>query len=215
MDQKRFTDLWNSVFTPDSAPHPATPADIAWAKIEYFYTLKARFYHTPQHISFCLTQFDPVASLLDNPELAELALWFHDIIYIMTSDSNELKSAIFFANLVGADPEHQRIVSIVRQLILDTTHNTLPSSHDGEYLADIDISSLGRPWNEFMQDSINVRKESPHLSDHDFNMGQKSFFERLLAKPRIFYTHSFYDRFEEQTRSNLLTLLDNPGILEK
>ncbi|MCL6414833.1 hypothetical protein MIB92_04160 [Aestuariirhabdus sp. Z084] len=206
MDQKRFIKLWQDLLANSSA----TPAEKAWLKITEYYSLKDRFYHTGDHICFCLTQLDQVIGELDNAQEVEMALWFHDVIYQMGSDSNEADSATLFCQLIGKNSALTGVRKRVSQLIMDTTHDTEPQTKDGCYLADIDISSLGLPWEEFLKDSDNVRKESPHLDDPAYRSGQRRFFESLLSKSSIFYTDYFYQRYELQARDNLSKLLEQP-----
>lgn len=205
MDQQRFIQLWDNLFNQQAANSGAQ----AWETIADYYALQDRFYHTGEHICFCLSQFDKIAPLLSSTYEVETALWFHDIVYEMDSDCNEASSAQLFCQLVGGNTVVRDIRDRVAQLIMDTTHKEPPSSADGGYLADIDISSIGLPWEEFLKDSLNVRKESPHLSDAEYQDGQRCFFEGLLSKPSIFYTEYFRLRYERQARFNLHRLLNH------
>ncbi|WP_426417758.1 HD domain-containing protein [Aestuariirhabdus sp. LZHN29] len=203
MDKLRFTRLWNSLFGIDAK----TPAENAWREIAHYYALKDRFYHTGEHITFCLQQFDEACTHLEAAREVEMALWFHDIIYQMDSEKNEADSADFFCQLVGDKQNCLKARDRIASLIMDTTHKSAPASIDGRYLADVDISSLARPWEEFLQDSLNVRKESPHLSDVDYKAGQRKFFQSLLNRPHVFYTQYFRQHSEQQARDNLEKML--------
>ncbi|RRJ84742.1 HD domain-containing protein [Aestuariirhabdus litorea] len=203
MDRTRFLRLWTTLFDNQAA----FDAQTVWVHIATHYAGEGRFYHNQDHIGFCLQQLDKISSRLGSPAEVEMALWFHDVIYRINSDSNEADSANFFCQLVGTSSDCLQRRDRIAELIMDTTHQNPPASQDGCYLADIDLSSLGRPWEAFLQDSRNVRRESPHLSDEDYNAAQRKFFQMLLSRPHLFHTQHFRDHLEQQARYNLTRVL--------
>src|SRR5690606_31119292 len=52
-----------------------------------------RHYHTTQHLMECLATFAELAGLADSPHAVELAIWFHDAIYLPMRSDNEERSA--------------------------------------------------------------------------------------------------------------------------
>jgi predicted metal-dependent HD superfamily phosphohydrolase len=70
-------------------------------------------------------------------------------------------------------------------------------------MVDIDLSSLGLPWPDFLRDSHALRQEQAPLSDGQFHRGRIRFLEALLARPAIFHTDLFRDRCEAAARRNL------------
>jgi len=93
----------------------------------------------------------------------------------------------------------------VSRLIMATLHdgNTLEDA-DSIYMVDIDLSSFALPWDEFLRDSQDLRAENPHLSDADYRLNQTGFQRMLLARPRFFLSDFFFERYEQQARSNLV-----------
>src|SRR3989338_2814885 len=71
---------------------------------EYFddlikrYSEPARFYHTIFHIKDCMKEFDSVREMSAKPDYLELALWYHDIIYVPARVDNEEKSIDWLIN---------------------------------------------------------------------------------------------------------------------
>ena len=162
-----------------------------------------RHYHTLGHIQHCLDLFEQCKALASEPDALEIAIWFHDVILVSGRRDNESLSAKLYLELSdGAHRESLR--QLVCRLIMATLHN---ADHlddaDSIYMVDIDLSSFGLPWEEFLRDSLNLRSESPHLCDDDYYLNQTGFQRGLLARPRFFLSDFFFNRFENQARENL------------
>ena len=52
-----------------------------------------RAYHSLQHLEECLSVFDEAKGFMQQPDLIEMALWFHDAVYDPKSSENEALSA--------------------------------------------------------------------------------------------------------------------------
>ena len=73
-------------------------------RLIYYYEQPGRYYHTLFHIKDCLVKFDEVKRLLEEPDVVELAIWFHDAIYEFWTKPNENEQfsaslAIFLLNV--------------------------------------------------------------------------------------------------------------------
>jgi len=199
VDQGRFEALWGRCVGTGAAP--------AFALLERGYAEAHRRYHTAAHIKHCLRQFDLAAAGMDEPDWVELAIWFHDVIYQPGASDNERRSADLFLELSGdrAEPE---LRAAVDDLIMVTVHPFPPRTGDQRYVVDIDLSSFGLPWKEFLRDSVAVREEFPHLSDAEFYPGQSKFLESLIARPHFCYTEFFRARHEQRARDNIAGYLE-------
>ena len=135
-----------------------------------------------------------------------MALWFHDAIYIPRSSENEKQSAELFVRAAGG---HFRpsFIRKVYELILVTAHKELAQECDKQFVADIDLSSFGVDWEEFLRDTKAVREEQADNSDAVFYLAHAKFLNALLGRPRIFGTEFFYGRYEQQARENITRLL--------
>ena len=161
-----------------------------------------RRYHTLAHVKHCLTMFDQCKDLARHPDALELAVWFHDVVWQPGETDNEALSAALYQQLsdgVHADDLRQRVDSLIMATLHDGS--SLEDS-DAPYMVDIDLSSFGLSWDEFLRDSQNLRQESL-LEDADFYRRQGSFQNCLLSRPRFFVSEYFYQRFESQARENL------------
>lgn len=194
VEQGRFEALWGRSVGTDAAP--------AFAALERGYAEPHRRYHTAAHIKHCLRQFDLAAAEMDAPDQVELAIWFHDVIYRPGAGDNERRSADLLLKLMGerVAPE---LRAAVDDLIMVTVHPVPPRTADQRYVVDIDLSSFGLPWKEFLRDSVAVREEFPHLSDAEFYPGQCKFLEALIARPHFCYTEFFRARHEQRARDNI------------
>jgi len=167
------------------------------------YNEPQRHYHTLAHIDHCLTMFDQCKSLATNPDALEIAIWFHDVIFDPGKSNNEALSAELYEEL-SAGVHADEFRALVGRLIMATLHNGLSlDDSDAGYMVDIDLSSFGLPWEDFLRDSRHLREENMHLSDADYSRKQGEFRSCLLARPHFYQTDFFRGRYEQQARDNL------------
>jgi predicted metal-dependent HD superfamily phosphohydrolase len=167
------------------------------------YQESQRHYHTLEHIEQCLGMFDQCKSLASNPDALELAVWFHDVIFEPGKRDNEKRSAQLYLKLSeGVHDESTR--GLVDRLIMATLHDgSSLADSDAIYMVDIDLSSFGLSWEEFLQDSQNLRRENAELSDAEYYRKKANFQNFLLAKERFYLSDYFAERLETQARANL------------
>jgi predicted metal-dependent HD superfamily phosphohydrolase len=197
-DYDRFQKLWHHCLLASANDESAD----VHAQLIAYYSEPQRFYHTLDHIEHCLSLFDKISHELQNPTALELAIWFHDVIYRPGSRSNEQLSADLFMALsdgVFDDPFR----NTVYQLVMATLHDGGEVENaDAKYMVDIDLSSFGMPWAQFIRDSANLRLEMEDMPDDDFYRKQAIFQEKLFSQPRFFKTDYFYENYETQARQN-------------
>ena len=206
LDRQRFESLWTRCI--------GDGASAVFDELDGLYGEPHRRYHAAPHIEHCLRQFDLAADRMDEPDAVEMALWFHDAIYEIPAKDNELRSAELFAALADGRGS-KRFRTKVHNLVMTTTHlDPPPQTLDESFMVDIDLSSFGRPWEEFLLDSRAVRAELPHLSDAEFRPRQKKFLESLAARPRFCFTEFFRERHEDRARKNMermIAMLESEG----
>ncbi len=162
-----------------------------------------RHYHTLAHIEQCLGMFDQCKSLASNPDALELAVWFHDVIFEPGKSDNEKRSAQLY--LQFSNGVHDATTrGLVDRLIMATLHDgSSLTDSDAMYMVDIDLSSFGLSWDEFLQDSQNLRLESAELSDAEYYRRKTNFQNWLLARERFYLSDYFAERLETRARANL------------
>lgn len=201
-DEARFVALWGRT-VPDSAA-----ASTVYARLRVLYAEPQRHYHSFNHIRRCLDEFDPASDLVENPDTVEMALWFHDAIYVPGAKDNELRSVKLFRQCAAgcAKPMFARRVS---DLIMATTHIDIPGQADARLITDIDLCSFGLPWEQFAWDGQQIRAECPQTSDQKYFAGLLRFLQRLLGRqPTFFLTDHFERRYGQIARANTLRLVE-------
>ncbi len=91
----------------------------------------------------------------------------------------------------------------VAALILVTQHHTLPDDPDAVLVVDIDLSILGRPVAEFDRYEAAIRQEYEWVPETAYRQARRQVLERFNARPMIYQTPFFQERYEAQARLNL------------
>ncbi len=201
LDGERFDALWRRHF---ASPPSVAPAVVHADLCRRLGGADRRF-HNLDHIRDCLYRFDEVASLLADPDAVEIAIWFHDAIYVPSDPENErLSTELFLAQSNGAAPAFRRRVC---GLILATRHQRQARSNDRRFIEDIDLAGFGASWEEFMRHGALLREEFSAQSDEQYHAGQVAFLRRLRQRRWFFSTDYYRERYEAQAKENLDRLL--------
>ena len=162
-----------------------------------------RRYHTLRHLGDCLALFEETTHLAVRPAEVEMALWFHDAVYALKAGDNEARSAAWAERVLaeaGAAPEvRQR----VHALVMATCHDALPATDDARLLVDIDLSILGAEPERFDEYEVQVRQEYAWVPSLLFRRKRREILQAFLARPAIYATAWFRERFEAAARANL------------
>lgn len=202
-DGTRFAALWTR-----TVPGAPAVAAMRFARLAQLYGEPHRRYHTLDHVGHCLDEFDRVATLLDDPDAVEMALWFHDAIYTPGARDNEWRSAELFRQWSDGQADaafRQR----VRDLIMVTTHRGPPRQGDERFMVDIDLSGFGQPWDEFERDGRLLRAEYAEMADEEYYPGQLRFLLSLQNRPTFFFAAFFKQRYERTARANTRRLVES------
>lgn len=159
------------------------------------YNSSGRYYHTVQHILEMLNQ---IGNDYVNLHLT-LAIIFHDIIYDPKSNTNEEDSCAEFDKL-DMSSNHKKIV---KELIMVTkTHNS-DGSVLQNFMIDLDLAILGSDEIRFNEYERQIRQEYSFVSDEIYKIGRIDFIKKMLARPNIYLSQEFKDKYEVQAKSNL------------
>jgi len=164
------------------------------------YECAGRNYHSLYHIIQSLRELDLVKSCLSHPLEAEVALLFHDIIYDPASQSNEDYSSLEFDRRCSDKRLNKRKV---KDMILATKHRDVAVDRDTEFVMDIDLVRLGKPYRIFSYYGDLIRREYNMFDDKTYSSGRIEFMKYLLRKPFIYSTMEYRSRYESQARKNL------------
>lgn len=196
---ERFQKLWQGCLLPGADDH----SQEIHQQLVNAYAEPQRHYHTIRHIEHCLSMFDECKSLINNPAAVELAIWFHDMVYVPGAKDNEARSAELYQRL-AATAHSAELCQAVDNMIMATLHiDALIEDADTQYMVDIDLSSFGLPWEDFLRDSKNLRLENQAVKEAEHYRKAKEFQAALLARDRFFFSDFFHDRLEARARKNL------------
>lgn len=183
---------------------PPTVAATAWQEIETAYSEPHRHYHTLTHIEAVLSGLATHREAFADPDVAELALFYHDLVYDPACQDNEAQSAArLTARLSGhcdAPRLHRACVHIEA-----TRHHNPTADTDTNLVLDLDMAILGAAWPDYLAYAKGVYAEYlPVYGAEAYAVGRvKLFLEPTLAKDRMFLTDPFAV-LEPQARDNLL-----------
>lgn len=199
--EARFVALWER-----NLPELSSVAPTVYARLRGLYGESHRYYHSFSHIQRCLDEFDRVSNLVENPDTVEMALWFHDAIYVPAAKNNEWRSVELF-RACTVDCANSAFAKRVGDLIMVTTHLGIPSQTDERLITDIDLCSFGLTWEQFAWDGQQIRAECPQMSDQKYFAGLLRFLQMLLNRPTFFLTDHFEQRYGHIARANTLRLV--------
>jgi predicted metal-dependent HD superfamily phosphohydrolase len=172
-----------------------------------------RRYHGLDHLRDCLARLDEFPAVGEPRDLAEAALWYHDLVYRPGASDNEARSAeLARAALVEGGAPQSRADEVAR-LVRLTDHVAPPEDPVGELVCDVDLSILGRPEGEFEEYERRIRAEYHQVSDPLYRAGRARVLAQLLSRDPLFRTDYFRRRYEDSARHNLRRSLDSlaPG----
>lgn len=179
------------------------PSLDVFERLRAAYAESHRHYHTGGHISHCLGELEQVRNLAREPDEVELALWFHDAVYVTRSSDNERKSAEWATEFLGANAVDEHRIERVRRLIMATTHAASAEDPDAGLLVDIDLSILGADRETYGRFERDVRKEYWWVPGPLFRRTRAKILESFLARESVYATAHFRDRLENAARANL------------
>jgi predicted metal-dependent HD superfamily phosphohydrolase len=169
----------------------------AWAEPQ-------RHYHSLQHLRECLALLEPALDLAEHPGEVELALWFHDAVYDPQGKSNEERSADWAVETLAQAGASGDVQQRVRALIMATCHDAEPVDDDARLLVDIDLAILGADPARFAEYDAQVRAEYRWVPGWLYRRKRKEVLAGFLARPAIYGTAWFRERFEGRARENLI-----------
>lgn len=191
---------------------PMTPALLgAFDELIARYSEPHRKYHTVRHLDECFSKLGEIRPFAEHPAEVEVALWYHDAVYARRSDQNEAKSAELAAATVRSAGKPAGCAQRIAVLIMATRHAAVPQDNDARVLVDVDLSILGETPARFDEYERQVREEYSWVPGFVFNRERRRILEEFLARPAIFNTALFRERYEGQARANIERSLKQLG----
>jgi len=176
-----------------------------YGEIRESYLAPGRVYHTLQHLDDLLFLSGKYASALLEKDLVDFAIWFHDIVYVVTSRENELDSADLASRRLRQLNLPEEKIFVIRQFILATRdHRILETSNkvDLEFFLDFDMAILSVDWEMYLNYTRSIRMEYAVFPDEVYLAGRKSFLKKMLSSEAIYHT-SVFRQLEVKARENI------------
>ena len=197
--RERWDALWRRLgAAPQAGSFEALEA--AWAEPH-------RHYHTLAHLDSVLHAFDRLRHLCPNPDVAELALWLHDVVWEPMRDDCEERSVAWAADHLPVLP----FLPVLSDLILETRH--LPATSvdaDAAVVRDADLAILAADPEEYDAYDAAIRAEYAAVPDHEYRRGRAQVLTAFAARDPLFFTPPFRRR-ESLARANLARSLSLLG----
>jgi predicted metal-dependent HD superfamily phosphohydrolase len=172
------------------------------------YQAEGRHYHNLAHIEAMLLLASEYQAFLHDPRAVEAAIWFHDAIYDSRAKDNEARSAALAEEKLAGRTGAERLGRIAAMIIATATHQ-LPqlgdenSARDAALFLDMDLAILGAAPDTFDAYEQAVRREYDWVEEPIWRAGRSAVLKNFLARPHIFHTEEFRQRFEPRARQNL------------
>lgn len=162
-------------------------------------------YHNWSHVQDLFLTWHTMGFGMPTHEM-QLAIQFHDVVYDPMRSDNEEQSVAFMRSML-ADTFSESVLERVESMILATKHHD-SDDFETQLFLDLDMSILGRSWEDFLVYCDKIRAEYSFVSDEAFEKGRKGFFQKCLERKHIFLTGAFRQKFEAQARSNISKYLE-------
>jgi predicted metal-dependent HD superfamily phosphohydrolase len=168
----------------------------------------ARRYHGLEHLVDCLRELDRARPIAEVADPAELALWYHDAIYEPGGQACEDRSAALLEADAAALGIAAEAAALAIAAVRATAHGALaPGAPVTDLVLDVDLSILGRDALRFMDYEHAIEEEYAPPSIPAFRWARGRFLAALLARPQIFRTPAFRERYERRVRVQIAELL--------
>lgn len=175
------------------------------------YAQPHRGYHNAGHLDELIALARKHTPDLDPAE--QLALLFHDAVYVpgAPKGDNERLSAVLMVATVATLAREDRSLEVAKAdieraaRIIEATTHAGPPPAEAARICDLDLWRLAAPWEAFQQHAVGIRHEYLHLfaDEAAFWAARHAFYESMLARPRLFATDYFVERFEDAARANM------------
>ena len=177
-----------------------------FAELVRAYSESGRHYHTLDHIAALLDLLDQHGEGLADRSAVELAIFFHDIVYVPTRSDNEAESATLARERLTALGLPAGLIARVADLILATQHGIEPAERcdaDLALLLDLDLSVLAADRSIYAAYARAIRSEYAVYPDEVYRPGRRRVLDQFLARPRIYQTSRLHSLWDAAARANL------------
>ena len=198
--KERFEALWNRL-------HLLGDGSAWHTSLLKCYAETQRAYHTMQHLEECFLILDDAkrTGLIAQPDLIEMALWFHDAVYDPQSSENEALSAEMAREALGSS----EMAREVARLILLTKSHQPGDGPDDAWIIDIDLAILAQPMERVLEYERQIRAEYAWVPEAVYVENRAEILSGFVYRQHLYLTEWARERFETQARENLRALIES------
>lgn len=197
LDSKRFRTLWARLTGSSDS------VDRAFRRLRRAHRQIWRSYHDSAHVVAVLAELDTARDFLEDADAAEMAVWFHDAVYVPWRGDNEERSATLarrFLADTGIDPAR---LDRIEAHILATLHQAEPDDPDSRLVVDADLGILGAPEARYDEYERQVRQEYIWVPRSKYRTARSGILQGFLDRDFIYSADVFRTRYEDAARVNL------------
>jgi predicted metal-dependent HD superfamily phosphohydrolase len=167
-----------------------------------------RIVHGWAHVEMLLRLLEWQQARVFNLQAAELAILFHDAVFEPLADDNQARSARLMRGMIHDEVAPVTLEAAGAIILALGQHRVAQDAVDpllGDTLTVLDCHAalLAVEPETFAALEQGLRDEHAMLPDADYAARRRGTLERLLARPAIFETAPFGERFETRARANL------------
>jgi predicted metal-dependent HD superfamily phosphohydrolase len=166
-----------------------------------------RVYHGVRHLAEVLGHVDTLMGECADATAVELAAWFHDAVYDVRRDDNEVASARLARSVLANQVPDEQLREVERLVLLTRDHAVSAGDSNGAVLCDADLAILAGGPTEYADYTGRVRREYGHLPDAEFEVGRAAILRSFLDLPRLFHTSYAAEHWADAAHANLTTEL--------
>lgn len=162
-----------------------------------------RAYHTLQHLEECLRVFDEVREFMQQPDLIEIALWFHDAVYDPRSGNNEALSAGLAMEALGGTATAREVA----RLIMLTKSHVPGDGPEEAWIIDIDLAIFAMSPERVAEYEYQIREEYAWVPFEVYCEKRAEVLRDFLNREPIYHTSWACEHFEAAAKENLRRLI--------
>lgn len=183
---------------------PATETDTYGAYLVTQYQAPGRAYHNLTHLGAMFRELSTWPEPVQDRASLQLAIWFHDLVYVATRKDNEALSADEAERRLQSWGYPAEKIARVSQMIRATAgHQSVGLDEDGKLFLDLDLSILGREPAVYTAYTAAIRKEYAIYPGLLYRKGRRKVIRHFLERETLYFTQTGRQRWETQARENL------------
>lgn len=171
--------------------------------ITTLYAEGQRAYHNLSHIHSMLYLTQEFNDLIEQPDMLQLAIWYHDIIYDPARKDNELKSAKYAKDVLSTYLDESMLTALQALINSTAKHQPLIPHPVNHWLLDLDLAVLASNRSTYEAYKAAIRQEYIMYPKFLYRPGRKKVLKQFLERDQIYFTELFQTRYETIARDNL------------